>query len=118
MIVAVVDDLLFGSRIRAATEAAGRRVTFVRHGGNVEEAVRGAGASLVIVDLARSGAADAIRAVRALEGARIPIVAFASHVRADLIAEARAAGADRVLARSAFVAELPTLVTGSRAAAT
>jgi CheY-like chemotaxis protein len=118
MIVAIVDDLLFGSKIRAATESAGRRVTFVRHGGSVEDAVRVAGASLVIVDLAASGAADAIRAVRALEGARIPIIAFASHVRADLIAEARAAGADRVLARSAFVAELPTLVAETGAAAT
>jgi DNA-binding NarL/FixJ family response regulator len=117
MIVAIVDDLLFGSKIRAAAEAAGRRVTFVRHGGRVEDAARVAGASLVIVDLAGSGAADAIRAVRALEGPRIPIVAFASHLRADLIAEARAAGADRVLARSAFVTELPTLVTGSGAAA-
>jgi CheY-like chemotaxis protein len=117
MIVAIVDDLLFGSRIRAATEAAGQRVTFVRHGGSVEDAVRVAGASLVIVDLAGSGAAEAIRAVRALQGDRIPIVAFASHVRADLIAEARAAGADRVLARSAFVAELPTLVTGAGSAA-
>jgi CheY-like chemotaxis protein len=118
MIVAIVDDLLFGSKIRAATDAAGRRVTFVRHGGSVEDAVRVAGASLVIVDLAGSGAGDAIRAIRALEGARIPIVAFASHMRADLIAEARAAGADRVLARSAFVAELPTLVSGSGPAAT
>jgi CheY-like chemotaxis protein len=117
MIVAIVDDLLFGSRIRAATEAAGRRVTFVRRSDSVEDAVRGAGASLVIVDLARSGAADAIRAVRSLEGARIPIVAFASHLRADLIAEARVAGADRVLARSAFVTELPTLVARSGAAA-
>jgi CheY-like chemotaxis protein len=113
MIVAIVDDLLFGSKIRAATEAAGRRVTFVRQGGHVEDAIRAAGVSLVIVDLARVGAADAIRAARAVDGPRIPIVAFASHVRADLIAEARAAGADRVLARSAFVAELPTLVAGS-----
>ena len=117
MIVALVDDLLFGSRIRAAAEAAGRRVTFVRQDDRVEDALRADAASLVIVDLARAGAADAIRAVRSLSGARIPIVAFASHVRADLIADARAAGADRVLARSAFVAALPTLVTGSDAAA-
>ena len=117
MIVAIVDDLLFGSKIRAATEAAGRRVTFVRHDGSVDDAVRLGGVSLVIVDLARAGAAEAIRAVRSIDGARIPIVAFASHMRADLIAGARAAGADRVLARSAFVAELPTLVTGSDAAA-
>jgi hypothetical protein len=46
----------------------------------------------------------------------VPVVAFASHVRADLIAEARAAGADRVLARSAFVAELPALVARAQAA--
>jgi CheY-like chemotaxis protein len=40
----------------------------------------------------------------------IPVVAFASHVRVDVLAAARAAGADRVLPRSAFVRQLPELL--------
>jgi CheY-like chemotaxis protein len=117
MILAVVDDLLFGSRIRAAADAAGRAITFVRRGASVTEKTSGVFSldTLVIVDLGQPGASDVIREIRALPGPRVPIVAFASHVRADLIAEARAAGADRVLARSAFVAELPALVAGPQA---
>ena len=113
MIVSIVDDLLFGSKIRAAADAAGRPVTFVRRGADVGAALRATPPSLVIVDLGQPGAADAIRVARSLDGAPIQIIAFASHVRADLIAEGRAAGADRVLARSAFVAELPALVAAT-----
>jgi DNA-binding NarL/FixJ family response regulator len=110
MIVAVVDDLLFGSKIRAAADAGGCTVRFARRGDDVADIVRTSDTSLVIVDLASPGAADAIRVARAAASSPLTIVAFASHVRADLIAEARAAGADRVLARSAFVTELPALV--------
>ena len=39
------------------------------------------------------------------------MIAFVSHVRVDHAEAARAAGASRVLARSAFVKELPELVT-------
>ena len=111
MIIAVVDDLLFGSKIRAAAEAADQALTFVRRGADVAAAVAQSAASLVLVDLGQPGAVDAIRAIRASAGTAPAIVAFASHVRADLIAEARGAGATRVLARSAFVVELPTLVS-------
>ena len=81
----------------------------MRRGGDLAATLQTTPPSLVIVDLGQAGAADAIRRVRDTPGAPISIVAFASHVRADHIADARAAGADRVLARSAFVAELPGL---------
>jgi CheY-like chemotaxis protein len=110
MIIAVVDDLLFGSKIRAAAEAAGHALTFVRRGADAATAVTQAAASLVLVDLGQPGSVEAISAIRAAAGPTLAIIAFASHVRADLIAEGRAAGATRVLARSAFVGELPALV--------
>lgn len=113
MIAAIVDDLLFGSKILAATDAAGEHVTFVRGAADPVTEAASAGASLVIVDLGRAGAAETIRELRRALGEAVSIVAFASHVRTDLIAAARQAGADRVLARSAFVAELPSLVRGS-----
>ena len=43
--------------------------------------------------------------------AAIPIVGFVSHVQADVIAAARAAGIDEVMARSAFVTRLPELLS-------
>src|SRR5579871_6360516 len=100
MIVAVVDDLLFASKIRAAADAAGAGVRFARRGEDVTAVVRDADASLVLVDLASAGAADLIRGIRSTIGDTLDVVAFAAHVRADLITEARAAGATRVLARS------------------
>jgi DNA-binding NarL/FixJ family response regulator len=61
--------------------------------------------SLVIVDLNSSRLApmDAIRAIkgdRELGGTRM--LGYVSHVQGDVIAAARAAGCDEVLARSAF----------------
>lgn len=72
------------------------------------------GASLVLVDLGHR-AADPVGAIRALR-ARSPvprIVAFGSHVDAETLSAAREAGADRVLARSAFSARLAELLRGS-----
>lgn len=68
-------------------------------------------ATLVLVDLGLR-AADAVAAIRALK-ARAPlprVVAFGSHVDGETLAAARAAGADRVLARSAFSAKLADLL--------
>ena len=67
------------------------------------------GASLLLVDLETQGAVEAIERCRTM----LPtprIVAFGPHVREDLLAEARDAGADDVLARSAFVTRLPQLL--------
>jgi len=42
--------------------------------------------------------------------ASLPVVAFLSHVHAERADAARAAGCTRVLARGAFVQELPRLI--------
>lgn len=111
-VIALVDDLMFLSRIREAARATGVELQAVRGGPQLLAAVRD-GARLVLVD------ADSQRlpwraAVETLRGEPaappIPVVAFVSHVNADHAAAARAAGASRVLARSAFVAELPELL--------
>ena len=115
MIVAVIDDLIFRSRIQAAAESAGASLT-VLPSTAAADALRQAGGSLAIVDLAAPAALDRIRDLRARPGAPVTIIAFVSHVRGDLVADARAAGADRVLARSAFVAELPDLMRRAAAA--
>ena len=115
MIVAIIDDLIFGSRIRAAAESAHAPLRVLPSTVDLAT-LRDAGGSLVIVDLGAAGAIDRNRDCRALPGPTSPLVGFVSHVRTDLIAEARAAGADRVLARSAFVAELPALMQREAAA--
>jgi hypothetical protein len=42
--------------------------------------------------------------------AGVPVIAFGAHVQGAALVAARAAGADRVLARSAFVNALPGLL--------
>jgi CheY-like chemotaxis protein len=103
---------MFAGRIRGTAGAAGRSVVLARRPQEVLDAVR-AGAVRVLLDLdARSVDVPAlIRALREDAATRhAEIIAWVSHVRTDAIAEAREAGADRVLARSAFVRELPALL--------
>ncbi|HET6362766.1 MAG TPA: hypothetical protein VFH11_12025 [Gemmatimonadota bacterium] len=113
---ALLRDLFFRSRIEATAEAAGVPVIV---SGTFEELVerrREAGGGAVLVDLG-AGAADgsnepAIEAIRALKRLREPpaIVAWGSHVDVEAFEAARAAGADRVLPRSAFTRRLPELL--------
>ena len=70
------------------------------------------------MQVTRSG--NVIEAIRELKAdaslQSIPILAYVSHVREDAIEAARFAGADRVIARGAFVNRLPEILRepGSR----
>jgi hypothetical protein len=101
-VVAFVPDLMDRSKVSAA---AGERAMFVARAADVAAAAVTARASVVVVDLARPGAVDAVADVAALDPAPT-VVAFGSHVDRDVLAAAREAGADRVLARSAFFGDL------------
>jgi CheY-like chemotaxis protein len=110
--IAAFTDLIVGARIRAAADAAGTDTVLSTRPDRIVEAVA-AGARIVFIDLDSRGA-DPLALIARLKdtpasrGARV--VAFASHVRTDLIEAARGAGADRVLARGAFARILPRLV--------
>jgi CheY-like chemotaxis protein len=110
-VVAAVNDLVFGSRIRAAGDQAGIAVTFVRSAADL--VARAAGARLVLLDLDTRWL-DAPTAIAALRAdpvtADVAIVAFGPHVDGAGLDAARSAGADRVLARSGFVRVLPGLL--------
>jgi CheY-like chemotaxis protein len=110
-VTVVAADLLFSSRIRAAAEQLGVQIQFARSDEQLYASA--VVADLVILDLDARWL-DAPAAIRHLAQAasKVPIVAFVSHVRADAIQAARDAGADRVLARSAFVRMLPDILAG------
>ena len=121
MVLAVVDDLLFSSKIRSVAEHVGEPIAFVRARADVVPQLVQSGARTVIFDLERTpldpvGAITEIRARQDLASVRI--LAFVRHTNVETIAQARAAGADVVLARSAFFPALPDLLTGSRGAST
>ena len=109
MILAAVDDLLFASKISAAARQLGVEVIFARSPEEVLRQARALHPPLVIFDLnsTRTKPLATISAIKAdadLVGVRT--VGFVSHVQAELIEEARRAGVDEVMARSAFSAKL------------
>jgi len=102
--VVYIADLIFSSKITSTGAAVNVPVRVVR---GVDDLAPGA--TLLLVDLEADGAIEAIERCRTM----LPtprIVAFGPHVRDDLFAAAREAGADEVLARSAFVTRLPALL--------
>jgi CheY-like chemotaxis protein len=119
MVLALVDDLLFSSKIRSVAEHLGEPIAFVRTRDEVVPALIEKGARAVIFDLDRSpldpiGAIGEIRSRDDL--AHVRLLAFVRHTSAETIARARQAGADVVLARSAFFPALATLLADRAAA--
>jgi DNA-binding NtrC family response regulator len=116
MVLAAVDDLLFGSKIRTAAKGLGVDVRFAR---SADEALEGARATppprLVLVDL-DSPRIDATRLIPELRGlvADATIVGFVSHVHVDRIEAARRGGASQVMARSLFTQRLRDLLEAAQ----
>jgi hypothetical protein len=100
-VAALVPDLLFGSKVKAALEAEGHEVALVADAGQV------GGADVVVVDLA-SGDVDPEQALAGAGGAKT--LAFYSHVEADVRSRAEAAGFDLVVPRSRMAREGAALV--------
>lgn len=114
-VIALVDDLMFLSRIREAARGAALDVKAARKSQDVLDGAR-AGACLLLLDLdsTRLHWAETVAMVRADPAlTTLPIVGFLSHVNADTAREARAAGLTHVLARSAFVHELPEILAAA-----
>jgi hypothetical protein len=99
-VVALVPDLLFGSKVQGMLAAAGHEVELV---GSADQA-RSRPADVVIVDLT-AGEPD----VSGIVGA-VPTLAFYSHVEADVRARAEQAGYDLVVPRSRMAREGAELV--------
>jgi PleD family two-component response regulator len=114
MIVCVLDDLLFSVKISTAAKAVGADVYFERQPGMAVARIKEKQASLAIFDL-NSARLDPLRVIAQLksdpETRGIKTLGFVSHVHADMIAAAREAGIDEVLARSAFADRLGEILS-------
>jgi CheY-like chemotaxis protein len=117
LVVALVDDLLFLSRIREVAGAASVRVVSARNAAALLEACRAEPPTLVLADL-DSPRLDGVGAIRGLRadpaGAGLRIVGFFSHVESERGREASAAGASLVLPRGAFARQLPGLIGAAK----
>jgi hypothetical protein len=113
LLLAIVDDLFVRSRIDAGAGVAGVEVRYV---GSFDE-IRAASAErpiralLVGMAATRRAWPDIVKQMRADDSTRgLYVLAFGPHKNLDLRARALEAGVDRVVANSAFVRLLPTLL--------
>jgi DNA-binding response OmpR family regulator len=114
LLLAIVDDLFVRSRIDAAANVAGVEVRYVGSLEEIRAAVdeRSARAALVGMAATRRRWPELIRQIRAEPSTQgLYVLAFGPHKNLELRAQALEAGADRVVANSAFIRLLPTLLT-------
>ena len=116
MIVCVIDDLIFSIKMKTAAKSLGVELYFEREAGRVVSTVREKQPSLVIFDL-NSGRLQPIAAISALKAdpslSATRTLGYVSHVDTATIEEARTAGIDQVLARSAFAERLGEILTSA-----
>jgi DNA-binding NarL/FixJ family response regulator len=115
-ILAAVDDLLFRSKIRAVAKHVNAEITFAQSADEILSQAEAIRPSLIIFDL-NSQKLDPVQTIATLKQhaglAGVRAIAFASHVHIDLIAAARRAGADQVLARSEFAGSLADILASA-----
>ena len=113
MIVCAIDDLIFSIKISTAAKSLGVEVYFERSAEKLLPTVREKQPSLVIFDL-NSSRLDPMTVIAAMKTdpqlRTVKTLGYVSHVDSDAIAAARQAGIDQVLARSAFTAQLGTIL--------
>jgi CheY-like chemotaxis protein len=114
IVISVVDDMFFASKIRAVAEAAGVEISSPRSQEAVVSKARETKPGLIVVDLhnQRIDPVALARELKADEQLRgIKLLGFFSHVQTELQRNAVAAGFDRVVPRSVFARDLEQLLT-------
>ena len=117
MVLAVLDDLMFSSKIKTTAKGLGVALSFARSSQAALDEMRKSAPALVIFDLNNPrtdpiGTVAAMRADPAL--ATIPTIGFVSHVDTSTIEAARSAGIGQVLARSTFTAGLADILSAHK----
>ncbi len=112
--VAFVPDLLFGSNVLGALQAAGHDPVLVTDGADLPGAL--AGADVLIVDLTADPSSRIALVASALGPEPPRTLGFFSHVERDVRAEAEQAGFDLVVPRSRMARAAGELVTELAAA--
>jgi PleD family two-component response regulator len=111
-VLAVVSDLFFSVKIADAAKRAGMQVEFVKESQEVLEKAKQK-PSLIIFDL-NFESIQPLKLIGKLKGNSdykgVSLIGYLSHVQAELKQKAQEAGADMVMARSAFSQNLPQIL--------
>jgi CheY-like chemotaxis protein len=113
VILAILDDLLFTSKMRATAKQIGATLTVAKSRESALAEMRATRPALVILDL-NNPRTDPLGIMADIKGdpalAGIATVGFVSHVHTELIDAARKAGVGDVMARSMFAERLPQIL--------
>lgn len=111
-ILVAVDDLFFAAKIQETARKLGVTIEFAKTAADIQAKAETLPV-LIIFDL-NSAAARPIETIQRLRQnpnlKKISLIAFVSHVQADLKLQAQQAGCDLVMPRSAFSQSLPNLL--------
>ena len=109
-ILAVVDDLLLGSKVSGTLSQSGHTVRMMANPTQALAHAREKKPSLVIVDLGiqHGDPFEMIRSIKSELG--LPVIAYTNHTDVTGLEKAATAGADKVAARSEFFANMTTIV--------
>jgi len=111
-VLAVLEDLLFTVKINDAAKRAGLEVEILKSEKDVLEKAKEK-PLLVIMDL-NCASIEPVRLISALKSSpetkSISIIAFLSHIQGELKQQAQEAGANMVMARSAFSQNLQQIL--------
>jgi CheY-like chemotaxis protein len=111
-VLAAVEDLFFVVKINDLARRAGLEVEFLKTEDDIVEQAELQQPLLVILDL-NNNRIEPVGLISRLKGAAatkgISVISFVAHVQAELKQQAQEAGANIVLARSAFSASLPQI---------
>ena len=112
-ILAVVDDLLFTVKISDAAKRAGLDAEFLKSEKDVIDKATKEKPLLIILDL-NCNSVQPLDLISKLKGdgdlKRISLIGYLSHVQGELKMQAQEAGANIVMARSAFSQNLPQIL--------
>jgi DNA-binding NarL/FixJ family response regulator len=112
-VVALMDDLFFQMKLAETAKHMGVEVKVAATADALLPLLDPA-PKLLIVDLnSRSQPIAAIQRLRANKNG-VKVIAFLSHVQTELAAQARAAGCDEVLPRSAFTQNLAAILGAAK----
>jgi PleD family two-component response regulator len=112
-ILAVVDDLFFVVKINDVAKRSGLEIEFLKTEKDALDKAQTEQPLLVIVDLNNKSVkpVQLISKLKANEETKgLSILSFVSHVQGELKQQAHEAGANMVLARSAFSSNLPQIL--------
>jgi len=116
VVISVVDDMFFASKIRAVAEAVGVEISFPRSLEALIQKVREVKPQLIVVDL-HNQRIDPTALARELKSdeelSAIRLLGFFSHVQTELQRNALAAGFDQVIPRSVFARDLARILAAN-----